>query len=146
MPPVCTTAEVNHVPTMSARSLLTSHNEVCVWEEVLRLHQGPGMSRVKQVKYSISVNSDRAIHCAKETNRQTLMRVPSWRGSCCSGLCDLLKLTDSCRKLVEKKKTTHGAEIYPRSKRLKTYHIPTETRWREIKGKANPEHLPPVEI
>jgi len=48
-----------------------------------------------------------------------LMRVPSWRGSCCSGLCDLLKLTDSCRKLVGKKKPTPGAEIYPRSKKDK---------------------------
>lgn len=60
----------------STRSLLTSDNEVCVREEVLCLHQGPGMSRVKQVKYSIGVNSDGAIHCAKETERHLSRCLP----------------------------------------------------------------------
>lgn len=152
----------------STRSLLTSHNEVCVWEEVFCLHQGPGMSRVKQVKYSIGVNSDRAIHCAKETDRQTFVKMPSWRSSCCScmHMGTFWNSGGSCRKLAEYRATARKhlwkemAGSFPSHMETNTAekraeiepYLKTDSKsttclpWRDTMGKANSEYLPPTEI
>lgn len=152
----------------STRSLLTSHNEVCVWEEVFCLHQGPGMSRVKQVKYSIGVNSDRAIHCAKETDRQTFVKMPSWRSSCCSCMHTgtFWNSGGSCRKLAEYRATARKhlwkemAGSFPSHMETNTAekraeiepYLKTDSKsttclpWRDTMGKVNSEYLPPTEI
>lgn len=43
------------------RLILTSDNEVCVWEKAFSLHESSGMPRVKNVKDAICIHPDRSV-------------------------------------------------------------------------------------